>query len=257
MYFGVSLFLLYLLEGKQIFMNYGCLLAGGIGKRMNSKVPKQFIELKGTPVIIYTLKQLLKCSRLDKVIIAIHKEWKSYLEDLIFKFIPKEKQNAIEIVFGGEERIDSIDNVIEYISSKYGINNDDNIVFHDAVRPFVTQSILEMSISALQQHSAVVAAIPVVDTMLFSPDGFKIESMPDRKAIFHGQAPDSFKLNVFKKALKTLTKEEKMEVTGTAQICFVKGIDVFMVPGDSSNFKITTRQDLDYANYYLDKINFE
>lgn len=230
-------------------MNYAAILAGGIGRRMNSSIPKQFINIGDKPIIIYTIMEFIRNDNIDKIIIAIHKEWKSYLLTLLNNY--KIFDERISVIFGGSERIDTIENIVNFISSENGINDEDKIITHDAVRPFISQRIIDTSLSALTDHDAVVACLPVVDTMLVSSDALHVDSIPDRSTIYHGQAPDSFKLSVLNSALHDLTIEERKKITGTVQICLFKGIDIYMIPGDLTNFKITTNNDLLYANIYL------
>lgn len=234
-------------------MNYAAILAGGIGKRMNSTIPKQFLNIGDKPIIIYTILEFIKNRNIDKIIIAIHKEWKSYLLTLLNNF--KISDERISVVVGGNERIDTIENIVNFIAELNGVNDDDKIIIHDAVRPFISQRIIDSSLSALVDHSAVVACLPVVDTMLVSSDALHVDSIPNRSTIFHGQAPDSFKLPTLCSALQSLTNEERKQITGTVQICLFKGIEIYMIPGDLTNFKITTNNDLVYANIYLNYIN--
>ena len=134
--------------------------------------------------------------------------------------------------------------MIDYIENAHGINADDKILIHDAVRPFVTDQIMKDSMDALDEYPAVVAAIPATDTMLWIEEGTKVDSMPARSKLFHGQAPDSFRLQVLRDSLDSLTEEEKKTITGTAQICLTKGIEIHTVPGDVENIKLTSDGDL-------------
>lgn len=231
-------------------MIYGVVLAGGTGKRMRSRnLPKQFIKLNGTPTIILTINKMLKVERFDKLFIAVHPSWVSYLEDMIDAYIPC--RDRITVIEGGSERLDSISNSVYAAVESHPLSDDDIIVLHDAVRPFITKEVLEASIDGAKEYSAVVAAVPATDTMLWINDGEVVESMPDRSKLFHGQAPDSFKLHVLKESLESLTDEECAIITGTAQICMLKGIPVHIIPGDRNNIKLTTPEDLIVARGLL------
>lgn len=224
-------------------MKYAAILAGGTGKRMSSTFPKQFISLGGELIIIRTIRRILESGLFDKLIIAIHPDWKSHLDAEISKAEISSKN--MFITAGGKERLDSIRNVSNFLCSAFGKPQDEDcIVIFDAVRPFVSTRIIEDSLNALTQHEAVVAAIPAVDTMLWIENGSKVASMPQRSKLFHGQAPDSFRLNTLCKALAELTPEEEQIITGTAQICMLKGIDIHTIPGDPLNIKITTPSDI-------------
>ena len=222
-------------------MIYGVVLAGGTGTRMkNGPMPKQFIELGGVPTIILTITRMLLVERFDVLIIAIHQSWVEYLNDLIERFI---NDSRIVVIPGGAERLDSIANSVAE-AAKRGVSHDDVIVLHDAVRPFVPIKVLEDSIDGALEHDAVVAAVPAVDTMLWIEEGTIVSDMPDRSKLYHGQAPDSFRLEVLKHSLETLTDEDRKIITGTAQICMLKGIKIHTILGDRNNIKLTTPEDL-------------
>lgn len=241
-------------------MNYAAILAGGIGSRMvRADRPKQFLNLKGTPIIIHTTRRLLEGKNFDVLYIAIHPDWNDFLMDLLEKYGLTD--DNIKVINGGAERLDTITNVINAIDNDFGIRDDDKIFIHDAVRPFVTDQIIKDSLDALDTCDAVVAADPVVDTMLWIEDGqTEVKDMPARKNLYHGQAPDSFKLKVLKNSIDSLTEEDRKVITGTAQICMLKGITINTVPGDRSNIKITTDVDMAIASAiygYNNKIKME
>lgn len=224
-------------------MIFGSILAGGTGARMDKhNIPKQFIDLCGKPVIIHTIERMLEIKEFEYLYIAIHPDYKDYLQNILKTFNLSDNSRII-IINGGKERIDSVQNVI---NAAYEFNHNDNdiIVLHDAVRPFTSVEILKDCIKAAQEYGATIATIPAVDTMLVSKDGEFLNEVPDRKTILHGQAPDGFKLGVLKKAIEELTPQERSYITGTAQICCVKGYPVKVIKGDVKNMKITVEQDL-------------
>lgn len=224
-------------------MIFGSILAGGTGARMDKhNIPKQFIDLCGKPVIIHTIERMLEVKDFEYLYIAIHPEYKEYLKSILETF-NLGNDSRIIIINGGKERIDSVQNVINAVY-EFNHNENDIIVLHDAVRPFTSVEILKNCIEAAKEHGATIATIPAVDTMLVSKDGEFLDDVPNRKTILHGQAPDGFKLGVLKKAIEELTPEERKIITGTAQICCVKGYKVKVIQGDVKNMKITIEQDL-------------
>lgn len=227
--------------------NFAVILAGGIGQRMGESLPKQFIKLSGCPIIILTIRRILSVLEFDKIIIVIHPDWKQYLQNQIEEYqISTEK---IIITSGGKERLDSIKNSLKQIML---ISNspDDIVVICDAVRPFVSKEILQNSIKMSRSHGACVCALPAIDTMLYVENNI-ITSVPLRKNIFHGQAPDSFQVSILNEALNSLTEGEKKIITGTAQICVLKHIPVYTIPGDIKNIKITSPDDIKIAENIL------
>ena len=230
-------------------MIFGSILAGGTGTRMDKhNIPKQFIMLGDKPVIIHTLERMLDVEDFDYIYIAINPNYREYMSELLDKYI--KDTSKIIMIDGGKERIDSVQNVINAV---YEVNHDENdiIVLHDAVRPFTSRRIFKDLIENSKEYGATIATIPAVDTMLVSLDGEFLNKVPDRKTILHGQAPDGFRLGVLKKAIEELTPDERKYITGTAQICCVKGYTVKVTAGEVKNMKITVEQDLMIAEQIL------
>lgn len=226
-------------------MIFGAILAGGTGSRMDKhNIPKQFIDLCGKPIIVRTIEKMLEADEFDYLYVAVHPEYKKYLEKILDKFDLKSKK--VTLINGGKERIDSVLNIVNSIY-EFNRNNDDIVVIHDAVRPFVAKRILKESVDAASKYGACVAVVPAIDTMYTLDSDNVISGFPERKILFNGQSPDSFKLGVLRNSINSLTDEEKEKITGTVQICASKGIKVKTIKGEYQNIKITTEYDLKLA----------
>lgn len=224
-------------------MIYGAMLAGGVGSRMKSAtIPKQFLEVQGQPIILYTLRNMLKVERFDYIYIATHHDYIVYMKEMVQKYV--EMPQKVRIIEGGKERMDSIHNVTDAIVADEGLHEDDVIVIHDAVRPLVTEKILNDSIDAAGKYGACVCGLPAVDTMLYSEDGKVVTNIPERSKLYNGQAPDSFSLPRFLEMQNNLTEEQKKVITGTSQICTMNEQPIYIIEGDPLNFKLTTDGDL-------------
>ena len=185
-------------------MIYAAILAGGKGSRMGSTdVPKQFLELDGKPIIIHTIEKMLMCDRFEKVIIGINPDWKSYCEDLISKHIGD--NDKIIVCAGGADRNGTLTNVIDVIDGINGIGDDDIIVTHDAVRPFVTKRIIEDNIDAALKYGACDTVVPATDTIVRSDDGEIISVIPERSRLYQGQTPQSFNIKLLTSSFDALT----------------------------------------------------
>ncbi|SDA09641.1 2-C-methyl-D-erythritol 4-phosphate cytidylyltransferase [Ruminococcus sp. YE71] len=224
-------------------MIYGAMLAGGSGTRVkSSNVPKQFVEIGGKPIIVHTLINMLKVQRFDYIFIAAREDFIEYLEAKVAEFV--KDSHRVKIIPGGKERMDSIRNITDAIEREFGVGEDDVIVIHDAVRPFVTEKILNDSIDAAAKYGACVCGLPCADTILHSVKGDVVDDIPVRSELFCGQAPDSFGLKHFLEMQDALTPEQKAVITGTSQICTMNGQPIHIIEGDAINFKITTDSDL-------------
>lgn len=226
-------------------MIYGAILASGKGTRIKStlSIPKQFMKINNIPTIIYTIRNMLKITRFDYIYLAVPNDYIEYSNNLINEYLKENEKEKIIIVAGGKERMDSIDNIITRITEDKKITEKDIIVIHDGVRPFVTEKILNDSIDGAAKYGAVVAAIPVSDTLLISNEGEIVDEIPKRSLYYKGQAPDSFNLKLFIDLLNKLTDEQRKTITGTSQVCTLNNYPIHMIEGDEVNFKITTASD--------------
>lgn len=226
---------------------YAEILAGGIGKRMGHvNMPKQFLLLNDKPIMIHTVEKFLMFSEFEKIIVVSPKEWIGYTNDILHKYIGKNEK--IVVVEGGADRNESIMKGIEYIENNFGIFDDDTIVTHDSVRPFVTHRIIKENIEALQQYKAVDTVIEAIDTIIESEDGEMISNIPRRDFMYQGQTPQSFHIKTLVRHYQSLSDEEKAILTDACKITLLLGEKIKIVKGEVFNIKITTPYDLKVAN---------
>ena len=228
-------------------MVFGAILAGGIGSRMHmADMPKQFLPLGNKPVIVHTLEKFLTCLRFEQVYIGVHADWMGYMSDLIEKYVPTEAER-ITVVAGGSDRNETIFNVIRAIEEKYGEAEDNIIVTHDSVRPFVSIRMIEENIDGAIKYGAVDTVIPAADTIVVSDNGEIISDIPDRSRLYQGQTPQSFRINLLKEMYASLSIDEKKILTDACKICVVRNYPVHLVMGSATNLKITTPGDYKIA----------
>ena len=229
-------------------------LAGGVGTRLGSDIPKQFLMLGSKPIIVHTVEKFLLCSKFDAIFVGVHENWIPYAQD-IFK-----KYNLDDKVFfsvGGKDRNLTIMNIISDIESKFGDSSDHIIVTHDAVRPFVSLRIIEDNISAAKSDGACDTVVKSNDTIIESDhDVTEIRSVPNRKYMFLGQTPQSFRMSDLKELFNKLDESQKNELTDACKIFVLNNRPVKLVMGEFSNLKITTMSDYKIAQSLLE-INFD
>lgn len=227
-------------------MIFGAILAGGTGQRMGyTDMPKQFLPLDDKPIIIHTLEKFLACSQIDYIFIGVKQEWLSLCNDLIAKHI--KSFDKIFLSVGGEDRNKTIINIIKDITQKFDIGDDDIIVTHDAVRPFLTYRILKENIQSALENNVCDTVISATDTIIHSTNNQTITEIPDRTYIFHGQTPQSFKINLFSSCYEKLTGNQKERLTDACKVFLLNGINVSLVEGSVSNMKITSQYDYKIA----------
>lgn len=231
-------------------MIYAEILAGGKGTRMgNINTPKQYLALNNKPILIHTIEKFLLNSKFDKVIVVSPKEWINYTNDIIKKHIGY--SDLLVVVEGGNDRTESIMNGIEYISETFGIREDDIIVTHDAVRPFLTHRIIEENIEYAKEYGAVDTVVNAVDTIIQSEDGEFISEIPRRDIMYQGQTPQSFKITKLVELYNMLTEQQKGILTDACKIFTYFGENVKIVRGEVFNLKITTPFDMKVAKAFL------
>ena len=224
-------------------------LAGGSGKRMNSAVKKQFLEIKDKPLLYYSLKAF-EDSFIDEVILVASEEDKVYCKkEIIEKY---GFQKVKEIVPGGKERYHSVANGV----MAAGVC--DYIFIHDGARPFVSHEMLDRLLEEVQHSGACVAGMPVKDTIkIADADGF-IETTPRRDLVWMIQTPQVFTYELIYKAYNLLLKEETslvekgISITDDAMVVeTLLGEKVKLVEGSYKNIKITTPEDISVAEGFL------
>lgn len=236
-------------------MIYAEILAGGKGTRMgNIHMPKQFLSLNGKPIIIHTIEKFMLNDRFDKILVMSPKEWMNHTKDIINKYIGT--YDRIVVLEGGSERNETIMNGIRYIEENYGIFDNDVIVTHDSVRPFLTHRIIEENIDGTLTYGAVDTVIEAIDTIVQSIDGETISDIPVRNTMYQGQTPQSFNIKKLVHYYETLTEEQKEILTDACKIFALNGEKVRLVRGEVFNIKITTPYDLKVANAFIqEKVN--
>lgn len=229
---------------------FGVVLAGGIGVRMgNVEKPKQFLELGGKPIIIHTIEKFAVHPGFDEVLVLSPRAWVTYTQDIVRKFIPPVRK--VTVLQGGDTRNETIMNAIRYIEEQGDLDEETVIVTHDSVRPFVTHRILEENIRYAREYGACDTVIPATDTIVESKDNTRITDIPNRKYMYQGQTPQSFRAKKLKEQYEALNEEEKAILTDACKIMVLKGEHVHLVQGEVFNIKITYPYDITVAKALL------
>ncbi|MCF2555212.1 2-C-methyl-D-erythritol 4-phosphate cytidylyltransferase [Faecalicatena contorta] len=232
-------------------MIFAGILAGGIGSRMNmADMPKQFLNLGDKPMVIHTLEKFLLCPRIDHVYIGVHPNWDVHMEDIIEKYV-KVRKECVHVVSGGADRNGTIMNIIDAIEEQFGHSNDNYIVTHDSVRPFISSRIINDNIDSVLEYKACDTVIPATDTIVASEDGVVISDIPRRDKLYQGQTPQSFQIDLLKTLYNNLSEEEKSILTDACKIAVMQNQPVHLVKGEPSNLKITTISDYKIAQAML------
>ena len=223
--------------------NVAIVLAAGRGKRMNSKVQKQFLLIKEKPVLYYTLRAFENSELITDVILVTGKDEIEYCQKEIVEKYGFEKVR--KIVAGGKERYHSVHNGIQ------AIDEAEYVFIHDGARPFVNNEMIARAYDAVAVHKACVVGMPVKDTIkIADEEGFAAQT-PDRKKVWQVQTPQTFEYHLIKEAYEKLMIEEPEGITDDAMVVeTMTNYKVKLVEGSYRNIKITTPEDLDIATIF-------
>lgn len=218
------------------------ILAAGNGSRMKSNKKKQFMEIKGKPLLWYSLFAF-ENSRVDQIIVVTGKEDINFVKkDIVEEY---HFNKVSDIVAGGKERYESVYNGLQYVKGEI-------VLIHDGARPFVDNSIIERSIEGVQKYDACVAGVPVKDTIKIIDDNHYVQSTPDRSHVWITQTPQSFRMELVKNAYDKLQKNLPVNVTDDAMVIETfTNTKVRFVEGAYTNIKITTPEDILLAEVFL------
>lgn len=223
--------------------NVAIVLAAGQGKRMNSKVQKQYLLIKGKPVLYYTLQAFEESALITEVILVTGKDEIEYCENEIVEKYGFTKIH--KIVAGGKERYHSV-----YEGLK-AVEGADYVLVHDGARPFVDEQIIERICRSVEEHKACVAGMPVKDTIKIADSEGYASYTPDRKMVWQIQTPQAFSYELLSEAYEKLMKEEVNGITDDAMVIeTMTSHKVKLVEGSYKNIKITTPEDLDIAEIF-------
>jgi len=217
--------------------------AGGSGRRLKTDLSKQYLMLDNLPILVHTLKVFQLTAAINEIILVVPKGDISFVRD---EFIQKYGLSKVtNIVAGGKERQDSVHCGIKAIEGKCGV-----VVIHDAVRPFVTQKIIQQVIAATKYKPAVSCGVKVKDTVKETKDsGLIVKTLP-RQHLWLTQTPQAFRLSILEKAYAA-AEWDNFYGTDDASLVERLGIDVKMLTGSYDNIKITTPEDLIFAEALL------
>ena len=218
--------------------------AGGTGKRFESNIPKQFIDLGGVPILIRTLLIFENIPEIDLIIISMSKEWIGLTMELISQYKLKKIGNIVE---GGFERQDSVYNALE---TKEAIHSE-IILIHDAVRPFADSGLVRRIISAAYEFGAAVPALHPKETIKQIGVNNLVKMTIDRSKLICIQTPQGFRTDIIINSYQKANKEQYYS-TDDAALVEAAGYPVKFIQGDEANIKITTKFDMLYAGVLLD-----
>ena len=224
--------------------NIAVLLAGGKGNRFGGDLPKQLIKVAGKSIIEHTIEVFQKSSDIDEIAIVSNPDYITNIEDIV----NKNGYNKIKkILRGGKERSDSSLAAIKAYETE---EHEVNLIFHDAVRPFIELPIIHKVVESLKDYNAVDVAIPATDTIVEVNNENVISKVPNRDILRRGQTPQAFKLSTIRDAYALALKDPNFKATDDCGIVlkYLPNEEILVVEGSETNIKVTYELDMFIAD---------
>ena len=235
------------------------IVAAGTGRRMNSSVKKQYMEIAGAPVLYHTLKAFEK-SDVNEIVIVTGEDEIAYVREQIVEEYCIKK--VVAVCAGGKERCDSVYEGIKKVLKRQEADQEGTngyVLIHDGVRPLVTPELINSCIAGVKKYGACIPGVAEKDTVKEADENMDVVRTPDRKKMFRIQTPQCFSLDLINEAFEKYNKEnEQTDGQGSAAMTDdamlvekYTGHKVKIIEGDYQNIKITTPEDIGLAEYYL------
>lgn len=233
-------------------MNYAIILAAGVGQRMRSGgMPKQFVELMGKPIIIYTLEKFEQNEEIDKIIVVCHGDYVDRMQSLIKLY----RINKVEtIIVGGADRQNSLQRGLEKVIALGG-KEDDLVMIHDGVRPLVSHTVICENIRMAKQYDSAVTVHPVTETVITTQElSAEMQDFKKRADTYSMTSPQTFKLGKIAEAYRLYEEnpQEELPLLDAAMVYAKSGEKVHLVKEQGTNIKITTPEDFYYLKAILE-----
>ena len=222
---------------------WAVLPAAGIGSRMGSALPKQYIEIAGATIFEHSLRALLACRELVAVVVALHPDDKRAADLAVMN------DTRVQTVVGGRQRSDSVLAGLAALSGQAAA--DDWVLVHDAARPCLQkQECLRLITQVIDSGTGGILAQPVVDTVKRADANGMVAATVDRKLLWQAQTPQMFRLGELQQALQQAAANG-LAVTDEASAMEMAGYPVQLIAGSARNLKVTVPADLQLATWYL------
>lgn len=228
--------------------NTAIVLAAGQGKRMQSSIQKQFLEIYGRPVLYYSLKSFQDSPLIDEIILVTSEEMIAYCQKEIVEMYTVSKVS--KIIAGGKERYDSV-----YRGLCECGEDCRYVLIHDGARPFVSEEIIKRGLAGVIETGACAVGMPSKDTIKLSDENGFISATPERALVWAIQTPQIFDYSLIKEAHERIRQKDMSSITDDAMVVEAEtGTRIKLIEGSYQNIKITTPEDLDIAEVFARKM---
>lgn len=229
-------------------MIFAIILAGGSGTRTGLTVPKQFVEVKGKPILVYTLERFDNHPMIDSIVVVCKEGWEETVSDLIKRF---NLRKVIKIVQGGNSAIESIEQGLSAMS----FDANDIVVIHESVRPMVEDKMIEDVIHKAKETGAAMSASPLKEHFFLSTQPGSVSSYYPKENMYRSSSPQAFRYGVISEAMKRAQQDgTKLTTAFSSTLIIDTGGQITLSYGSDCNIKITTKQDIIMFSAYISQM---
>lgn len=214
------------------------ILAGGIGSRMESDIPKQFIEVEGKPIIIHTMENFIRNPRVDRLLVVCEEHWIGHMEKLLERFGIKD----VDVIPGGSVSHDSIRNGVFHLE-KY-LSKDDYVIIHDAARPVIPQFLIDDLIDVAMEHGNACSTLPFYEPVMISEDGVSAIKEISRNNLKRTGAPQMFRYDILFDSYKKAEKDDLHDFVYANLVVAHYGHEIYFSRNSAMNIKVTYPEDI-------------
>lgn len=225
--------------------NIAILLAGGVGSRLGAERPKQFLEIAGKTVLEHSLNAFERCESIDEIAIVSHPDYAEEVQQLLES---QRWAKAKRVLLGGKERYDSSLAALRAYKDEAV-----NFIFHDAVRPAVSTTLITAVCRALEKYAAVNVTLPAIDTIIEVDSEGRMVSVPDRTRLQRVQTPQGFHAETIAAAYERALLDPEFRGTDDCGVVFryLPEVEIALVRGEERNIKLTYPEDIITLEHYL------
>ena len=214
------------------------ILAGGVGSRMGSDLPKQFIEVDGKPIIIHTMENFIKNPSIDRLVVVCGEHWIEHLAQFLEKF----NIDDVDIIPWGTTSHDSIRNGVFHLEKD--LSGDDFVIIHDAVRPVIPQFVIDDMINVAMEHGNSCTTLPLNETIMISDDGVSAVEEISRDRLKRIGTPQMFRYDMLLDSYKRAERDGIHDFVYANLVVAHYGHEIYFSRGTSTNIKVTYPEDI-------------
>lgn len=226
------------------------ILAGGVGSRLKSAVPKQFIEIDGCPIIVHTIRNFQDNPNIDHIIVVCLGNWIEHTKNIVKKY---NLDKVTDVIPGGTTGHISTKNGVYFLKNR--LSEQDYVIIHDAARPIVSQEVINDLIETAKKNGNACSAVSCYETIVLTENRLSGKEQIDRNRVIRVQTPQCYKYGLIKSLYEKAETDKREDFVYANILAMEYGVEIFFSKGTNNNIKITTKEDIALFRALLYYIN--